>query len=119
MAKRKRKRRKAQSRISRPRGVGRGEPPIFDAGGGMGPAEAMVALAQPLLDLIQDDNPEAIERALALAALAWSADNWPPEERDKLLADCAQAGKIPAEDMDTFYEIIEMLIQRKHELGIR
>jgi len=85
----------------------------------MGPAEAMVALAQPLLDLIEDDNPQAIEKAFALAALAWSADNWPPEERDKLLADCAQAGKIPPEDMDTFYEAIEMLIQRKHKLGIR
>ena len=60
-----------------------------------------------------------IERAFTLAALAWTADNWSPEERDKLLADCAQAGKIPTEDMDTFYEIIEMLIQRKHELGIR
>ena len=118
MTKRKRKRRRSKSRISRPRGVRRGEPPIFDVGDGMGPAEAMVALAQPLLDLIEDDNPQAIERALTLAALAWTADNWPPEERDKLLADCAQAGKIPPEDMDTFYEAIEMLIQRKHKLGI-
>jgi len=118
MAKRKRKRKRTKSRISRPGDVGHGEPPIFDVGSGMGPAEAMVAMAQPLLDLIEDDDPKAIERAFTLAALAWTADDCPPEERDKLLADCAQAGKTPAEDMDTFYEIIEMLIQRKHELGI-
>jgi hypothetical protein len=85
----------------------------------MGPAEALVTLAHPLLDLIEDDDPEAIEKAFALAVLAWTADNWPPEKRAKLLADCAQDGEIPAEDMDTFYEVIEMLIQRKHELGIR
>jgi hypothetical protein len=112
------KKRKPRKRSRRRVSQRQTPPPVFDAGGGMGPADALVELARPLLDLA-GDNVEAIDRALTLAMLAWNAESLPEAERDRLLRECAEAAGIADEDLKTYYEAIDMLIRRKRALGFR
>ena len=78
----------------------------------------MVELAQPLLDLAGDDFA-AMNKALTLAALAWTAEILPEADRDQMLKESAEAAGITGEGLKTFHEAIDMLIRRKRALGIR
>jgi hypothetical protein len=96
----------------------RREEPIFDVGGGMGPADAMVKLVQPLLDLT-DGSPEQMNKALTLGMTAWNLDLLPPEEREKAMQNVIEAKGWSGETAEDFRELVNFLIQRKRALGIR
>ncbi len=114
----KRKKSKPTRKGSRPPVRPRRKAPIFDVGGGMGPADAMVKLVQPYLDLT-DGSPEQVNKVLTLGMTAWNLDLLPPEEREKHLQEIIENEGWSGETAEDFRAVVNMLMERKRALGIR
>ncbi len=82
----------------------------------MGPADAMVAYAQPLLDAT-DGSEADLNRAMLLATLCWNAALTPDGERDAYFEEMRKPlGMSPEEFAALRRETIDPMMQRHHEL---
>jgi hypothetical protein len=84
--------------------------------GGMGPAEALVAYAQPLLDAT-DGSKEQVKKAMTLAMACWTLSVTPDEARDAAYESMRGSFNMDPEAFAAFRkDTLEPLVRRHHEM---
>ena len=102
----------SESDVEADSGPGPGPLPL----GGMGPADAMVAYAQPLLDAT-DGSEEQLQKAMTIAMACWNAALTPDEGRDSFFEVIRESlGMTPEEFAALRRETLDPLVLRHHEM---